>query len=70
MVLDRYVLTFDIAGFIEAFAERGQDIRIGTGRPDEAHCGHGLLRQRRDWPRRSRAAEKRDEVAASHAPPR
>jgi hypothetical protein len=33
MVLDRHVLTFDVAGFVEAFAERGRITRVGIGRP-------------------------------------
>ena len=33
MVLDRHVLAFDVAGFVEAFAERGRKARRGIGRP-------------------------------------
>ena len=68
MVLDRHVLTFNIASFAEAFAERGRIARRGIGRPgvDEPdHRHRRLLRARRDRPRRRRAAEQRDELAAS-----
>ena len=33
VVLDRHVLAFDVAGFVEAFAERGHIARGGIGRP-------------------------------------
>jgi hypothetical protein len=33
VVLDRQVLPFDVAGFVEAFAERGHITRGGIGRP-------------------------------------
>ena len=32
VVLDRYVLTFDVAGFVEAFAERDRITREGSQR--------------------------------------
>src|SRR5262245_13010608 len=69
MVLDRYVLTLDIAGVTEAGAERRRVSRHATGRtgvydPDDRH--RRLLRARRDRPRRRRAAEQRDEFAPFH----
>ena len=33
VVLDRHVLAFDVAGFVEAFAERGRKARRGISRP-------------------------------------
>src|SRR5258708_6039924 len=70
MVLDRYVPAFDIAGFVEAFAERGRvgcaDIgRAGVDEPD--HRQRRLLRACCERPRGCRAADKRDEFAASHS---
>ena len=65
MVLDRHVLALDVAGFVEALAERSGIARGGLGRPgvDEADDRHRrLLRARRERPRR-RAAEQRDELA-------
>src|SRR5262249_14207461 len=69
VVFDRHVLAFDVAGFVEAFAERS-DIAYGVlGRPavDEADDGRWLLRARREWPRRRRAGEQRDELALVHS---
>ena len=65
MVLDRHVLTFDSASFVEAFAERGRIARVGIGRSvsDKPDHGHRLLRPRRERPRGCRAAEQRDELA-------
>src|SRR5262245_47379414 len=67
MVLDRYVLTLDIAG--QAGAERRCVARHATGRPRmyDSDDGHRrLLRVRRERPRR-RAAEQGDELAAVHS---
>src|SRR5262249_15514770 len=69
VVLDRHVLAFDVAGFVEAFAKRGHVARVGLGRPVSDKPDHGyrrLLRARREWPREGRAAEECDEVAPSH----
>jgi len=33
VVLDRYILAFDVAGFVEAFAERRRKAHRGFGRP-------------------------------------
>src|SRR5262249_47406376 len=60
----------DCAGFVEAFTERGGHARGGIGRPnaDEADDRHRwLLRARRERPRRRRAANERDELAALHS---
>src|SRR5262245_37494171 len=69
VVLDRHVLAFDVAGFVEAFAERS-DIAYGVlGRPaiDEADYRRWLLRARRERPGCRRAAEQRNERAPSHS---
>ena len=67
MVLDRHVLALDIAGFIEAFAERGHIIHESRGRTavDERNHGHRrLLRPTYHRPRRR--PKPRDELAPSH----
>ena len=72
VVLDRHVLAFDVAGFVEAFAERGHKARGGIGRPASDKPDHRqrrLLRARRERPSRRRAAEKRDELASPHVRP-
>ena len=53
VVLDRHVLAFDVAGFVEAFAERGHIARGGIGRPavdKPDHRQRRLLRARRERP--------------------
>src|SRR5262245_58890079 len=67
VVLHRHVLAFDVAGFAEAFAEGGYPVRCRLARPriDKANDRNGgLLHLRCDRPRRRRAAEQRDELAA------
>ena len=67
---DRQVLTIDIAGLGQAFAERRYNIDIrlrGTGVQKSDHRHRALLRTRRERPRSRRAAEKRDELAALHS---
>ena len=69
VVLDRDVLAFDVAGFVEAFAERGHKAGVGIGRPvsdKPDHRQRRLLRPRRKRPRNSRTAEQRDEFASPH----
>src|SRR5262245_43084848 len=69
MVLDHHVLTLDVAGFAEAFTERGCMARGPIERPaaDKADHRHGrLLRARRKRPCGCHAAKKRDELAAFH----
>ena len=61
-----YILAFDVASFVEAFAERGHHARRFAGRsgaekPDHRYC---LLRAPGERPR-NRAAEKQYEVAPS-----
>ena len=66
---DRHVLAFDVAGFVEAFAKRGRIARVGLGRPvsdKPNYRHHRLLRARGERPRRSRPANKRDELAPPH----
>ena len=70
MVLDRHVLALDVAGFVEAFAERGHITRGGIGRPvsdKPDHRHRRLLRTRRKRPRR-RTAYERDELAPLACP--
>jgi hypothetical protein len=67
VVLDRHVLAFDVAGFVEAFAESGPKAGGFIGRPtaDKPDHRHRLLRWRSQLPRR-RAAEKHHEAEAGH----
>src|SRR6516164_4727595 len=69
-VFDRYILALDIASFGQAPTEGGSHRRVRPGRrtvekPDHRHPR--LLRARRERPRRRRAAEERDELAAFHS---
>src|SRR5215470_12292512 len=69
-VFDRYVLVLDVAAVLEALAECAQSVCTGVRRslfeePDHRH--RRLLRAARERPTSSRAAEKRDEVAALHS---
>src|SRR5262249_31901740 len=68
MILHRHVLALYVAGFGEAFTERACMARGAIERPtaDKADHRHRLLRARRERPR-SRAAEKRDEIATLHS---
>src|SRR5262245_3192481 len=68
-ILDRDVLTFHKARFVEPLPERRQEgpevlKRTETEEPDHRH--RRLLRSRGERPRR-RAAEQRDELAAPHS---
>src|SRR5262249_45976081 len=68
-ILDRDVLTFHKARFVEPLPERGQEgpevvKRTETEEPDHRHPR--LLRARRERPR-GRAAEQRDEIAPFHS---
>src|SRR5262249_9115687 len=69
VVLDDHVLALDIAGFAEAFRERGCMARGAIERPtaDKADHGHRWLLRARGERIRRRAAEKRDELAPSHS---
>src|SRR5262245_2337638 len=66
-VFDRDVLAFDIAGFLQTLTERGRHgpIPVGRGAVEKPNHRHRcLLRTRGHRPRRGRAAEQRDELAA------
>src|SRR5262249_50631139 len=68
-VFEPHILTFDVPGFFQALMNRRHILHVRRGRrrakkPDHWHCG--LLRARRDRPRR-RAAEQRDELAPLHS---
>src|SRR5262245_4581685 len=69
MVLDRHVLAFGVADFLEAFTKRSS-LACGAFRPpgadesDYRHCR--LLCARHHRPRRRRAAEQRDKLAPHH----
>src|SRR5262249_42556172 len=67
-IFDRDVLALGIAGVFQALAKCAQRVLVRARRsaieqPDHWH--RGLLRARRERPRRGRAAEKRDERAAA-----
>ena len=69
-VFDRNVLARHISGFAQAAAKAFHQVRALAGRkavqePDHRH--RRLLRARRERPRRPRAAEQRDELAAFHS---
>src|SRR5262249_39269597 len=68
-VLDRDVLAFDVAGFLQTLSECANKVRIRSGRSAMKvtdHWNNRLLRARRERPR-SRTAEKRYELAPSHS---
>ncbi len=68
VVLDRYALALEVAGFVEALAERGGKGRIGRPGIDESDDRHRrLLRARRERPRHCRATEQHDELATFHS---
>jgi len=69
-ILDRDVLPLDIAGFLEALAERRHQVGRSFNRRASQKTDHRqrrLLRPRRERPRDSRAAEQCDELAPPHA---
>src|SRR5580704_13115488 len=68
-IFDRHVPALDMAGFVEALAERAQQVRMYVWRraveePDHRH--RRLLRARRERPCR-RAAEKANEFTSFHS---
>src|SRR5262249_25593881 len=66
-IFDRHVLPRDVAGFTEALPEWRQVLFVLVSRPaieDPDYRYRGLLRPRRNRPRR-RATEQRDELAPS-----
>src|SRR5215470_6697694 len=70
-IFDCEVLALDVAGFGQAFAERGyqEPILLGCRAAENADNGSGLLRAQglRTDDRCRRAAEQRDELATSHS---
>src|SRR5262245_43571449 len=72
VVLDADVLSFDVAGFVEGFAERSHITRVGFGRPvsdKRDHRQRWLLRTRYDRPRRYCTTNKTYERASPHSRP-
>src|SRR5262249_54283591 len=68
-IFDRYAATLDVPGFGQTLAKKSQDLRIRRSRASAEISDHRqlrLLRARRERPRRRRAAEQRDELAAFH----
>jgi hypothetical protein len=68
-IFDRHVLAFEVTGLSKALPERGHKVaplRGGGGVKEPDYWHRLLLRARRERPRGRRAAEKRDELAASH----
>src|SRR5262245_46217544 len=67
-ILNRHILALDVAGFTKALAECGQ--KAGINRPraveESYHRHRRLLRARRRWPRRRRAADERYELTPLH----
>jgi hypothetical protein len=71
VVLDRHVLAFDVAGLVEAFAERGHKACVGIGRPISDKSNYRqrrLLRTRHNRPRRH-TAYKTEKLPPLHARP-
>src|SRR5262249_24152977 len=69
-VFDRDVPTLNKSGFVQPPRECGHEVCIGVqgGAVEKTDCRHRLLCSRRKRPCGSRAAEQRDELAASHMP--
>jgi hypothetical protein len=70
VVLDRHVLAFDIADFVEAFAESGHITRVGVGRPvsnKPDHRQRRLLRSRGERPRDCPATKRGYKLPSSDA---
>src|SRR6266581_1657517 len=68
-ILDRHVLAVYVAGFLQSLAKRGcvGSIPLRRCAVEESDCRHRrLLCPRRERPRRSRSAEKRDELPPPH----
>ena len=71
-IFDRYILALDIAGFLQTLTECVHLGRVAVRRcaiEKSDHRERLLLRTHREWPCRH-AAEKRDEIASLHVPPR
>ena len=72
-IFDRYILAFDIAGFLQTLTECVHLGRVAVRRcaiEKSDHRERLLLRTHREWPCRHHTAEKRDEIASLHVPPR
>jgi hypothetical protein len=70
MVLDRYVMTIDVARFVEAFVKGSRSTRFGIRRPaanDPDHRQRRLLSARGERPC-GYTAKNRDEVPSPHGP--
>jgi len=67
-VFDRHILSFDIAGFAQALAERGYiwRIRAGRGAAQKADHRHRLLLRAGDERPGGSAAQKGDEMPSLH----
>src|SRR5262245_53724090 len=68
VVLDRYVLTFDVAGLVEAFAKRGRIACVRIGRPvsDKPNHRERWLLRAYGLRQRCRATDQHDELASPH----
>jgi hypothetical protein len=68
-VLDRHILSFDMAGFVQTLPESLYALGIGFGRSRAEKSNHRcrLLCVRCEWPRHWNAAKQRDELAPSDA---
>jgi hypothetical protein len=69
-VIDNDILPLEIAAPAQAFSQRRDEVnafarRSGMQKPHHRH--RRLLRARREWPRRRRAAAKQKEFAPSYA---
>src|SRR5262249_2559653 len=67
-LLDDDVLSLDITIRAQTLAESIELLLVWTGVSEEANAGDlgRLLRARRQWPRRRRTADQRNEIAPSH----
>ena len=72
VVLDRHVLAFDVAGFVEALAERGRKARGTIGRPavdKPDHRHRRLLRRAASGHANAVPPKSADELAPPHIRP-
>ena len=68
VVVHRYILAFDVASFVEAFAECGHSTHVGAGRSAANDADHGRswpLCTRGEWPSCRRATEHEDKSSPS-----
>src|SRR5262249_44945078 len=69
-IIEADILTLDDTGFVETSTDDCNERRVDIGRTTAEQSDHRLgrlLRARREWPRRRRAAEQRYEVAPLHS---